>query len=250
MNLKAVLIDDEPGNIDNLKALLAEYCPAVTVAGDTTDAIRAREVIGRVRPDLVFLDIQMPGMTGFELLQSLDQIDFEVVFVTAYDQYGIQAVKFSALDYLVKPIKITELQTAVAKAASRRREKAHNEQLENLLQLLKVGQKDDHRIALPGLKETRFVRPADVVRCESSNSYTTFFLKTGEKLTVSRPIYEYEELLQGYGFVRCQQSHLVNTRYVHSLIKEDGGYLLLEDGAKIPVSKDKREAVRAALGAH
>ncbi|HTJ13118.1 MAG TPA: LytTR family DNA-binding domain-containing protein [Dinghuibacter sp.] len=247
MILKAVLIDDEPGNIDNLRVLLEEYCPEVTVVGATTDAEKGRALVGGVRPDLVFLDIQMPGMNGFELLQSLDRIDFEVVFVTAFDQYGIQAVKFSALDYLVKPIKIAELQAAVDKAMSRRQQKTQNGHLENLLRLLKAQQKDEHRIALPGLRETRFVRPGEVVRCESSNSYTTFHLRTGEKLTVSRPIYEYEGLLGDYGFVRCQQSHLVNTRYIQSWVKDDGGYLLLEDGARIPVSKDKRDAVRAAL---
>lgn len=249
MILTAVLIDDESNNIDNLRVLLEEYCPAVTVAGATTDVEAAGRLLAAKRPDVVFLDIQMPGMNGFELLQSLERIDFEVVFVTAFDQYGIQAVKFSALDYLVKPIKIADLQAAVDKAVSRRQQRTNNGQLENLLQLLKAQQRDEHRIALPGLKETRFVRPGDILRCESSNSYTTFHLKSGEKLTVSKPIYEYENLLKDYGFVRCQQSHLVNIKHVHSYVKEDGGYLLLENGARIPISKDKRESVRAALEA-
>jgi two-component system, LytTR family, response regulator len=248
MIVTAVLVDDEPNNIDNLRALLREYCPTVQVMATAADADQGSEVIRRFRPDLVFLDIQMPGRNGFELLQSLENVDFEVVFVTAYDQYGVQAVKFSALDYLVKPIKIKELEAAVSKAMERRRQKTHNLHLENLLQLLqRRQQRDEHRIALPALKETRFVRPKDVIRCESSNSYTTFYLNTGEKLTVSKPIYVYENLLKEYGFVRCQQSHLVNTHYVISLVKEDGGYLILEDGVKIPVSRDKRELVRSAL---
>ena len=248
MTLTAVLVDDEPNNIDNLRALLREYCPTVHVMSTATDADQGSEAIRRFHPDLVFLDIQMPGRNGFELLQSLDNVDLEVVFVTAYDQYGVQAVKFSALDYLVKPIKIRELEAAVFKATERRRQKTHNLHLENLLQLLqRRQQRDEHRIALPALKETRFVRPGDIIRCESSNSYTTFYLNTGEKLTISKPIYEYENLLKEYGFVRCQQSHLVNTRYVISLVKEDGGYLILEDGIKIPVSRDKRELVRSAL---
>jgi two-component system, LytTR family, response regulator len=248
MTLTAVLIDDEPNNIDNLRVLLREYCPMVLVMATAADADQGGEVIKRFQPDLVFLDIQMPGQNGFQLLQSLDKVDFEVVFVTAYDQYGIQAIKFSALDYLVKPIKIRELEAAVTKAAERRRQKTHNLQLENLLQLLQPRQqRDEHRIALPALKETRFVRPRDVIRCESSNSYTTFYLNTGEKLTVSKPIYEYENLLKEYGFVRCQQSHLINIHYIISLVKEDGGYLILENGVRIPVSRNKRELVRSAL---
>jgi len=187
----------------------------------------------------------MPGNNGFDMLRSLPDPQFDIIFVTAYDQYGIQAVKFSALDYLLKPIDVNELTLAVDKALLRKEHKNKNGQLENLLQLIRHQQdREEHRIALPGAKETRFVQPAQIIRCEASNNYTTFYLANAEKWVVSKPIYEYEELLQTYGFLRIHQSHLVNRKFIKSWVKEDGGYLLLENGTPIPVSRQKKELIR------
>jgi two-component system LytT family response regulator len=244
--MRAVLIDDEKNNLDNLRQLLAAYCPSVEVTGIAMNAIEGKKVIHEQKPDLLFLDIQMPQKTGFDLLRELDNYSFEVIFVTAYDQFAIQAVRFAAVDYLLKPVNIEELQAAVDRAESRSRQKKQNQQLENLLQLLNQ-KKDEHRIALATLKETRFVNTGSIVRCESSNNYTSFFLKDGEKLIVSKPIYEFEELLAGYGFIRPHQSYLVNLRYIKSFLKEDGGTLLMEDGVQVPVSRSKKEDVLRAL---
>ena len=244
--LRTVLIDDEKNNLDNLEHLLRNYCPSVEVATKALDAEEGKAAIMEHRPDLLFLDIQMPGKSGFDLLRELNVFDFELIFVTAYDQYAIQAIKFAAVDYLMKPISPPELQQAVERAAQNSSLKKQNRQLENLLHLLHH-QKDTHRITLTTLEETRFVRTADILRCESSNNYTVFFLSTGEKLTVSRPIYEYEELLKPYGFIRCHQSHLVNHRQVKSWVKKDGGYLLLDDGSRVPVSRNKKELVLQAM---
>lgn len=244
--MKAILVDDEKNNLVNLEQLLKTYCPGVEVIATAMDAAAGRTAILQHHPDMVFLDIQMPGKSGFDLLRELQQYDFEVIFVTAFDQYAIQAVRFAAVDYLLKPVNIEELQSAVGRALARSRDKKKNLQLENLIQLLQE-QKDDHRIALTTMKETRFIRTQDIVRCESSNNYTLFFLANGEKLTASRPIFEYEELLKGYGFIRCHQSHLVNRKYVKSWVKEDGGFLLLENNHQVPVSKNKKEIVTWAL---
>lgn len=246
--LTAVIIDDEQNNIDNLQYLLATYCPQVQVLATAKNAAAAELAIGKYQPDLLLLDIQMPGRNGFELLQSLTGYRFEVIFVTAFDQYGIQAVKFAAIDYLLKPINTEELIAAVQKVAVRNRHKQQNEQVENLMQLIQhQQQKEEHRIALPTAKETRFVRTKDIIRCESNNNYTTFYFADGDKLMVSKPIYEYEELLGSYGFIRCHQSHLVNKRYIKSWIKEDGGYLLLEDMSQIPISRQKKDWLKAEL---
>lgn len=243
--INAVLVDDEQNNIDNLKFLLTKHCFEVNVIGWALNAAEGEKIIRQKSPDLVFLDIQMPVKNGFDMLKSLDLYDFAIIFVTAYDQYGIQAVKFSAIDYLLKPVNVDELKLAVKKAIERTSLKKQNLQLENLICFLRQEQqKSEHRIALQGTKETRFVETGMIVHCESSNNYTTFFLTGGEKIMTSRPIFEYEELLRDYGFFRSHQSHLVNKKHIRSWMKEDGGYLLLNDGSQIPVSRNKRDLIR------
>jgi two-component system LytT family response regulator len=245
----AVIVDDEKNNIENLSILLIQLFPDLNIIGKATDAVYAEELILQYKPDIVFLDIQMPGKTGFDLLTSLAYHHFELIFVTAFDQFGIKAVKFSAIDYILKPVNAEELRLAVQKAISRVFEKKQNKQLENLLNVLQNQElKDVHRIALSSSKEIRFIKTKEIIRCESSNNYTSFYLLNGESIVTSKPIFEYEEILQGYGFIRCHQTHLVNKRYIKSLVKHDGGYLLLEDGSKIPVSRLKRELVIKDLG--
>jgi two-component system, LytTR family, response regulator len=249
MSMTAILIDDELNNLANLSLLLAQYCPEVEILGTAMDAAEGKELIAGRRPNLVFLDIQMPGTTGLDMLQQLPSHDFEIIFVTAYDNYGIQAVKFAAVDYLLKPISGQELQEAVRKATLRHGEKQKNGQIDNLLQLLQRHQfKDEHRIALSTLKETRFLFTRQIIRCESNNNYCNFYLDNGDKLLVSSPIFEYESLLQDYGFIRCHQSHLINKRHVKSWIRDDGSFLLMEGGDSIPVSRSKKDAVLKALG--
>jgi two-component system LytT family response regulator len=248
--VKAIIIDDEPNNIKNLQLILREHCPEVECIAAATNANDARSVILLHKPDLVFLDIQMPGENGFELLQSLSDRSFEVVFVTGFDQYGIQAIKFSAIDYLLKPIDINELKDAVGKAGQKIAHKKHNERLENLLEFMQ--QKDnrkEHKIALASAREIRLVNPADIVYCEASNNYTIFHLSSNEKLTISKPLFEYDELLKDYHFIRCHNSYLVNRDYVKSILRERGDILLLETGDQVPVSRQKREATYEALKA-
>jgi two-component system LytT family response regulator len=249
MTVTAVIIDDEQNNIDNLEILLQQHCPQVEITGRATNATEGEKIITDQNPDIVFLDIQMPGRNGFDMLQSLKHHSFELIFVTAFDQYGIQAVKFSAIDYLLKPINTDELKLAVNKAIYRSNEKKQNKKLENLLELItNRQQKDLHRIALTSARETRFIKTDEIIRCESSNNYTTFFIEDGEKIMTSKPIFEYEEILAGYGFIRCHQTHLVNRKFIRSLIKGDGGYLLLTDGTEIPVSRMKKEELKKELG--
>ncbi len=243
-----VIIDDEPNNILNLQMLLQKHCSGISVLATATSAEEGSQIILKHQPDVVFLDIQMPDKNGFQLLQSLPKLNFEIVFVTAYDQYGIQAVKFAALDYLLKPIKVEELQMAVNKATEKSVLKKQNMQLQNLIEVLKQSnKKEEQRIALPSAKETRFVQTGSIIRCKSQNSYTFFYLNNNEKILVSKPIYEYEELLEEYGFIRCHQSHLVNKKFIRSWIKNDGDFLLLEDGTEVPVSRQKKDFVKRLL---
>lgn len=247
MNIRCVLIDDEVNNLENLQYLLQQYCSGLEIAGIASSADEGASLINAIRPDLVLLDIQMPGQSGFDLLQSLDPISFEVIFVTAYDQYGIQAIKFSALDYLLKPVDVEELKRAIDKAKQRIALKAQNSNISNLIAYLQKPQQESPRIALPNLQQTRYVKVNEILRCEASDNYTHFFLENGEKILISRTLKEYAELLKPYGFQRTHQSHLVNMHYVRSWLKEDGGVLLLQDNTRIPISRQHLEAVKAAL---
>ena len=252
MYMNALLIDDEQNNIDNLSFLLEKHCRPVHILGSAKSAEIARTKIEALQPDILFLDIQMPEEDGFSLLKSLPPSQLEtldVIFVTAFDHYGIKAIKFSALDYLLKPIDVNELRNAVQKAQIRLQTKQRNRLLENLLEVVdRNADKKTHRIALPSLHENRLVNIQDIICCESSNNYTHFFLANGEKILVSKPIYEYDALLADYGFLRCHRSHLVNSRHVQALLHEDSGYLRLSNGEKIPISRLKKEEVKNKLG--
>jgi two-component system LytT family response regulator len=246
--IKALIIDDEPINVINLQRLLEANCPEVEIIGTAKGADEGILLIKQFNPDLVFLDIHMPGKNGFDMLKELPGINFALIFVTAFDQYGIQAIKFAAMDYLMKPVDADELKVAVEKASTAIVKKKQSEKVQYLMEILHSGSvKDEHRIALPSLKETRFVYTVNITRCESSNSYTHFYLKDGERITVATPLYEYEEMLAPYGFIRCHQSHLVNKQYVRSLVKESGGYLQMEDGSQVPVSRTKRDELKEGL---
>ena len=246
--IKGIIIDDEPHNVTNLHRLLEKYCPEVMIVGSSSNANEGISLIKNNQPDLVFLDIQMPEKDGFQVLQELNSYDFEVIFVTAFSQYGIQAIKFSAIDYLLKPIDIEELKKAVVKTSERLKHKNQNLQLQNLLHHLRQSNNSsDHRIAISSLKETRFVYVKNIVRCESENSYTLFFTDEGETIISTVPLYEYDEMLSVYGFIRCHQSHLVNKKYVKSLLKEEGYTLLLFDKIRIPVSRNNKDLIKKAL---
>lgn len=245
--MRAVLIDDEISNLENLRTLLEKHCPEVNILAALQNVSDAVDAIEKYLPDLVFLDIQMGEQTGFDILKLLPKRNFEVVFVTAYDQYGIQAVKFAALDYLLKPIDIEELMNAVNKAKQKLATQMQTSQLDFLLQQLKKPEVNVSKIALQLQSEIRYVALSEIIRCEADNTYTHFFLSGDEKILVSKSLKEYADLLRPKGFLRTHQSHLVNPKYVKSWLKEDGGALLLMSGEKIPISKPNKHSVKQAL---
>src|SRR5476649_2578734 len=247
MNIRSIIIDDEFNNVENLQILLHQYCPEITIVATATNADSGIEAIQAHQPHLIFLDIQMPGKSGFELLKAFTGINFEIIFITAYDQYGIQAIKFSALDYLLKPINTNELKLAVEKARQKIITKQKDYNIVNLLEYIKSGNKEIPKIALPTLQEIMYVRVDNIIRCEASNNYTLFYLQNGEKVLVCKTLKEFAELLTPYNFIRTHQSHLVNLHFVKSLLKEDGGSLLLNDRTKVPISRQNRDIVKQAL---
>lgn len=245
--IQAVIVDDERSNIENLTILLNKYCPKIIVAGTATNVDQGLLVISELNPSILFLDIQMPDKTGFDLLKSLISPDFEVIFVTAFNEYAIQAIRFSAIDYLLKPINVNELVNAVNRSIINIEKKKQNERLENLVR--SISDKTQLRIAIPGNKETIFISPDSILFCKADNNYTVFYLQESDKHTSSKPIFEYEELLSPYGFIRCHQSYLVNKAFIKSWIKVDGDKLGLQGGFEIPVSRNNKEKVKQAIGA-
>jgi two-component system, LytTR family, response regulator len=245
--IQAIIVDDELSNIENLQALLTKHCLQVNIIGTAVNNLAAVELINRHQPDLVFLDIQLRDDSGLNLLKLVNNKLFEVIFVTAYDQYGIQAVKFAALDYLLKPVDIDELVAAVAKVETKLKEKQHNKRLDFLVANLIKEDNHPTKIALQQQKETRYITLTDIIRCEADNTYTFFYLQTGERILVSKGLKEYADILPTNSFLRIHQSHLVNINYVKSWLKEDGGVLLLNNGDKVPVSRPNREKVRSVL---
>lgn len=245
--MKAILIDDEIFNLENLRTLLEKHCPQVNILATAQNVADAVNAIEKHLPDLIFLDIQMGEQTGFDVLNLLPKRNFEVIFVTAYDQYGIQAVKFAALDYLLKPVDIDELKIAVNKVEEKLAAQSRNSQLDFLLQQLKRPEAVTSKIALPTQSEIRYIALSEIIRCEADNTYTFFFLANNEKILVSKSLKEYADLLKPNGFLRTHQSHLVNPKFVKSWLKEDGGILLLTSGEKIPISKPNKEMVKQAL---
>ncbi len=247
MNIRSIIIDDEPNNIENLRSIINTYCPEVELVATALNAADGINAIKAHQPDLIFLDIQMPGASGFDVLKAFTPVNFEVIFITAYDHYGIQAIKFSALDYLLKPIDITEFKLAIHKATEKISARKQNHSIENLLAYIKSDRKETPKIALPTFNEIMYVKVTEIVRCEAENNYTTFYLQNGERILVCKTLKEFADLLQPHQFIRTHQSHLVNLHCVKSYLKEDGGTLLLNDQTKIPISRQKRDKVKLEL---
>jgi len=244
--INAIIVDDEENGRVNLNEILKRYCPSIHIIGEAFSIQSAAELISVKQPNLVFLDIEMPDGNGFDLLKVLSHQDFEVVFVTAYDHYGIQAIKFSALDYILKPINYLELIEAVAKVEQRLAEKHDNRRLGNLIGNMSSSLKDK-RLALPTQNSVEFVEVDTIIRCQSDNNYTEFHFNNGRNLLVCKTLKDYEETLAEYGFFRPHQSHLINIKYLVSYIKSDGGVLVMKDGVQVPVSRFKKNEVKALL---
>ena len=244
--IRGVIVEDEQHNRENLYSKLKDYCPDLEVVALCSSALEGRQKILELKPDLVFLDIEMPGGDGFSMMESLSDLNFEVIFVTAFTNYAVKAIKFSALDYIVKPIDTIELLRAVDKAAKSIQNRMTNLRMVNLLE-------NQHRdslnkvIALPLSDKIEFVAVADIVRCQADGNYTNFYLKNGDKLLISKTLKEYDELLTAYDFLRVHQSHLINLNEVKSFVKTDGGYIQMKDGTSIVISRQRREMVLRIL---
>ena len=241
--IKAVIIDDEKDSIDTLEWKLKNYCPDVEVLGSFSDPAKGVAFLKENSTDLLFLDIEMPMLSGFDVLEELrTDINFDIIFITAYDHFGIQAVKFSALDYLLKPVQNKELKEAIEKHIKKIHHKIPSEQIEVLLNNVQEQRKGKRgRIALASKESIEFVDPHDIIVCEANSNYTNVYLQEGRKKVISKTLKEFEDMLVPYEFYRPHNSHLINLNRVKEFIRGEGGYLLMENKMKIPVSKNKKE---------
>lgn len=248
--IQAVLVDDEQNSRETLKGKLELFCPEVEVVGEAGDVKTALETIKSKKPDLLFLDIELSGESGFDLLTAIrDEKDMNpaIVFITAHDEFAIKAIKFSALDYLLKPIDPEDLVKAVRKVEDEKGLPKKATNFNVLVENIRQAADSPKKIVVPTSDGMHVIKISEVIRLESSSNYTTFYLKDHKPLLASKTLKEFDAMLQGYSFNRVHKSHLVNMNYLTRYVQTDGGYLILEDGSRIPVANRKKEQLLSLL---
>ena len=249
---KTILIDDEINCVEVLEILIQQNFEDLQIVEKFTSSKKALEYLQTNQVDLVFLDIQMPFLTGIDLLQKLERINFQVIFTTAFDQYAINAIKLSALDYLLKPIDEELLTTAVNKFRKIRGQADIQHQLTNLLQQYNftntpatpsASSVTGNKIAVGFHDKILFYDPKEILFCQSNDNYTTLQMRNGEKVIASKTIRHFEDILTPLGFIRPHQSYVINAKHIEQYSKKDGGYLVMEDGTNIPVSRHRKEEI-------
>jgi two-component system LytT family response regulator len=243
--LKAIIIDDEEGARFTLSTLLAEYCPSISIVAQCSNVPEGVLAINKNSPDIVFLDIEMPVYNGFELVEFFKIVDFEIIFVTAYSQYAIRAFEVSAVDYLLKPVEIEQLQGAVEKASQKRSQANIMQRLD----LMKSTYNGDEikKIALPMSDGLMFVEVAEIILFEADRAYTHVFLKNGSKITVSKPMRTFEDILENRNFIyRPHRSHLININYIKKYVRGDG-MIFMDNGVALPVSRERKQEFESLL---
>ncbi len=244
--IKALIIDDEPSAVKTLTLLLSHYVPEISELKSTNDPHDGLRLLKTWHPDLLFLDIQMPLMTGFGLLKQLPEINFNIIFTTAHDQYAIEAIRFSALDYLMKPIDGDELQAAIKRYTSKLSSAVNNKSLyNNFLHNIHVQDRKGFKLALPTAQGTFFYNPEEIIRLEGESNYTKFFFTGHKPLLISKTLKEYEEILSNHGFIRIHKSHIINK--IHVVNYSGEGILTLVDHSKVEISRRRREEVAGQL---
>lgn len=241
--IRILILDDEEAACNILSVLIRKFMPLEHEVLCLQDPAEALTILDTYKPTLVMLDIEMPGMSGFDFLNKAGSWDFDVIFTTAYDKYAIKAIRFSALDYLLKPLDILELQNALNRHIVRRNhsQQSRHELVNNLIENIQKSDADEYRLAISTSEGVFFYVPSEIIRCEGESNYTRFFLEGGKSLMVSHTLKDYESILTDYGFVRVHKSHLVNMKYVSSMDRD--GFIWLHNGQSVPVSRRRKEEV-------
>lgn len=241
--IRCIIVEDEAKSRETLKGLLSRFCPDVMVVAEANGVQSGREAIHKHNPDLVFLDIEMPDGSGFRLLEYTDKMDFEVVFTTAFDQFAIKAIRYAALDYLLKPIVPEELEAAVEKVRQQKVKKSNMKNFEVLLSNIGSNAIEPKKVILSTVEKIHVVEVDNILRCESDNYYTHFYFVQGGHLLISKTLKDVEALLEGGSFIRPHKSHLINIKHIQNFMRDEGGFITLTSGDKIPVSRRKKEKI-------
>jgi len=245
--LRTVIVDDEQDAVNFIESIANEYCPNIEIVGKAYSAIEGVEVISKLKPDLVFLDVEMPHGSGFDLLAGFPEKEFEVIFITAFNHYAIRAIKFSAVDYILKPININEFIEAVKRVEeSRKEKKGGSMSFQTLFENLQTN--IPSKLAIPTSSGMEYLNTRDIIRVEADRSYSWFYMENGDKFLVSRNLKEYQELLSDRNFFRTHNSHLINLEHVKKYIRHEGGYIEMTDGSNVPISRGKKDLFLEHMG--
>lgn len=251
--ITAILIDDDPNLRNGMRELLAFYAPDIAIIGEAEDVASGVAVMNKLKPQVVFLDIQLNDGTGFDVLEQLakknGKTTSHIVFITAHEQYAIKAFRFSALDFLLKPVDPDELEIVVGKIREVLQKNNSYAHIDLLLENIRKKVDNFKRIALTTADGIHLFEVSDIIRCESEDNYTTFYIKNSKPIVISKTLKEYEDLLAEYGFERIHQSHLINLAYLKSYVKKDGGYIVMADNAQLPISPRKKERLQELIKA-
>ncbi len=244
--MTAVIIDDEKKIRDTTRALIQTFAPEVIILGEADGVESGRGLIEAQRPEVVFLDVEMADGTGFDLLSSMADRHFSVIFITAHDHFALRAFRFSAIDYLLKPVDPDELVKAVERAKTHAAIKGADQKIEHLVKQAK-SEEPPRKIILSDATNVHLIDISSIVRCQSENNYTRFFIATGEEILVSKTLKDYEELLTDSGFYRVHQSHLINLGKFARMDKREGGTIFMTDGSEVPVAVRRRDELMDKL---
>lgn len=236
--MNIVIVDDEPNARENLRILIEKYIPGIHIRGTAGSVQEAVPLVQQVRPDLVFLDIEMPHGNGFTFLSTIPEIDFDVIFVTAYDHYAVKAFKFSAVDYLLKPVDVDDLTAAIERV--RNKKTANRGNLKNLVENKQANNPGNKKIVLSLSDQFLFVELKDIIRLEAEDYYTWFYIAGRDRILISKNLGEYEDLLCDQDFFRVHKSHIINMNQIQKVLKADGGTVVMSDNSHVPISKVKK----------
>jgi two-component system LytT family response regulator len=245
--VRTIIVDDEKKARETISGILRMYCENAVLVAEAENVSSAIEAIERHKPDLVLLDINMPGGNGFELLRHFSKADFKIVFITAYEEFAIKAFKFSALDYILKPVDPDELVAAVEKVKGLIEKESMDTKLKAFIDNMDNISREVKKIVLKTSESIHVLNVHEIIRCEADRNYTSFILSSGKKILVSNTLKEYDEMLSSYRFFRAHQSHLVNIDHIERYEKKEGGFLIMKDRSFVPVSVRKKETLLSLL---